>query len=136
MTKLSTDTAHSRTLPAPSIDPAGPDARRDTARCDLYVDGHQMHYKHQGAAVRSRSRPVREETLEGSEAVLLLADGDTLRWRHHDPDRLAEILELFSGRCVAYPDFHALRVGPYWFNCAADDGPWQDCRTSASIPRT
>lgn len=136
MTKSSTDTGHTRAVHAPSIDPGAPEARRDTACCDLYVDGHQMHYKHQGAAVHSPSRPVDEADLEGSVVHLHLEDGATLRWRHHDPGRLGEILELLSGRCVAYPQFHALRVGPYWFNCAADDGPWQDCRTSASIPRT
>jgi hypothetical protein len=99
------------------------------AACDLYAPGHQMHYRHQGNAVRSRSRTVANAFVDDSLVILVLDDGIELRWRHHDPDRLRRLLEAVPTKRVAYPDQHALRVGPYWFNCAREDDDWQDCRT-------
>lgn len=96
--------------------------------CDLYEPGHLIHYKHQGGAVRSPGRPVRDTLLDGTLATLMIAGGEELRWRHHDPERLRRIIELLRGRCVVYLDYHALRVGPYWFNCATEQDVWQDCR--------
>jgi hypothetical protein len=110
-------------------------AQRDGSTCDLYAAGHQMHYRHQGDAVHSPSRIVREAVLDGTRLTMTLDDSTRLCWRHHDPDRLSRILELLSGKGVVYPEFHAFRVGPYWFNCAADaDGPLE-CRVSAARNR-
>jgi hypothetical protein len=103
--------------------PSGP--RLQT--CDLYSPGHQMHYRHQGQAVRSPSRVVTNAFVDDTTVVLLLDDGQELRWRHHDPDRLRRMLEALPGKRVIYPEHHALRVGPYWFNCAPEDEDWQDC---------
>jgi hypothetical protein len=104
--------------------------RREALACDLYEPGHQMHYRHQGDAVRSRSVPVREATVDGVVLLLTLADGSRLEWRHHDAARVRTVLEAIPHKRVAYPDSHALRVGPYWFNCAREGDDWQDCRTS------
>ena len=105
--------------------------------CDLYAPGHQIHYKHQGEAVRSPSRSVRELLIDGSDIYLTLDDGAGLRWRHHDPDRLTRIAELLRGKCVIYPEHHAMRIGPYWFNCATEADDWQDCSVAGtpSAPR-
>jgi hypothetical protein len=108
-----------------------PPSQRDSANtCDLYAPGHLIHYKHQGDAVHSLAMAVRETFLDGIDVFLVVEDGRELHWRNHDPERLRRILELLRGTCVAYPDHHALRVGPYWFNCAAESDPWQDCRLS------
>ena len=40
-------------------------------------------------------------------------------------------MDLLRGKCVVYPEAHAIRVGPYWFNCATEDDEWQDCRVAA-----
>jgi hypothetical protein len=96
--------------------------------CDLYGPGHQIHYTHQADAVHSPSRTTRRAALDGPRLTLVLDDGETLRWRHHDPERLERIIELLRGRCVVYREHHALRVGPYWFNCATEDDAWQECR--------
>jgi hypothetical protein len=101
---------------------------RDAAACDLYAAGHQIHYTHQGDAVHSPSRRTRDAVVDGTRLTLVLDDGETLRWRHHDPERLERIIELLRGRCVVYREHHAVRVGPYWFNCASEDDAWQDCR--------
>lgn len=102
--------------------------QRDGKACDLYAPGHQIHYKHQGDAVRSPSCVVRNVIVDDSRVTLVLDDDSELQWRHHEPERLDRILELVPGTRVAYPDQHALRVGPYWFNCATDATGWQDCR--------
>jgi hypothetical protein len=112
----------------PSGDGSFPPAQREGGSCDLYAPGHQMHYRHQGAAVRSPARAVGNAILDGTRLTLVLDGEQELRWRHHDPERLGRVLDLVPTRCVAYPAFHALRVGPYWFNCAAEDDTWQDCR--------
>jgi hypothetical protein len=100
----------------------------DPEACDLYAAGHQIHYTHQADAVHSASRRTRNAAVDGTTLTLVLDDGETLRWRHHDPARLERIIELLRGRCVVYREQHAVRVGPYWFNCAGDDDEWQDCR--------
>ena len=98
--------------------------------CDLYGPGHQIHYKHQAEAADSPMRTVRDIYLNGTHVTLQLDDGDELAWSTHDPRRLRRILELVPGPGAAYPTFHALRVGPYWFNCATQTDSWQDCRLS------
>jgi hypothetical protein len=128
MTKSSLDQGRA-TEPAPSsghVPESG--MMREGGTCDLYAPGHQIHYRHQGDAVRSPSGRVTETLVDGSTVILVLEDGEELRWRHHDPERLGRILELVPGTRTVYPRFHALRVGPYWFNCASETDPWQDCR--------
>jgi len=94
--------------------------------CASYEPGHQMHYLHQGQALRSPSEHVRQVLVEGEQLVIVRDLGRRLVWRHHDPQRLADVLGLFPSSRVVYPAFHALRVGPYWFNCA--DGAFAPCR--------
>jgi hypothetical protein len=112
-----------------------PVSPRGGATCDLYAPGHQIHYKHQGDAVHSPARSVRDAAVDGTHIMLTMDDGTALHWRHHDPDRLVRIVELLRGKCVIYPEFHAMRVGPYWFNCATESDDWQECRVTGN-PRT
>lgn len=86
--------------------------------CDSYTPGHQMHYIHQGQALRSPSIHAKNVILEGQQVIVVLDSGEQLGYQHHDPDRLGSVLGLFPASRVVYPKFHALRVGPYWFNCA------------------
>ena len=131
MTKSSVDQGRrSERSARPSVDELLPPAQRTGAVCELYAPGHQIHYRHQGDAVRSPARAVLTAMIDGDRVMLVLDEGEELVWRHHDPERLRSILELLHGRGVAYPEFHALRVGPYWFNCAAPDDPWQECSMS------
>jgi hypothetical protein len=106
---------------------AAPPAQRD-GTCDLYDPGHQLHYTHQGYAAGFPALQVREALVDGTDVILLLEDGEELHWRHHDPVRLQRMLELLRGRCLAYLRCHALRVGPYWFNCATETDDFHDCR--------
>ncbi|MGZ5417302.1 MAG: hypothetical protein ACXWDI_09000 [Nocardioides sp.] len=94
--------------------------------CTSYAPGHQMHYIHQGQALRSPSQQASNVIIEGHGVIIVLEDGSQLDYQHHDPDRLSSVLGLFPTSRVAYPEFHALRVGPYWFNCARD--AFEPCR--------
>ncbi len=108
----------------------------DPPACDLYAPGHLMHYRHQGTALRSPSTPARFVAVQGVDLVVELEDGRALHWRHHDPERLERLLDLVPGSRVAYLREHALRVGPYWFNCAPGDAAWVDCAGSpVDVPR-
>ena len=100
---------------------------RDAGPCDLYAPGHQLHYQHQGRAMRSPATTVANVVVDGPSVTLVLEDGAELAWRHHDPARLRRALELVPSKRVAYLGFHALRVGPYGFNCATASDVWQDC---------
>lgn len=133
MTKYTVDQGPERTA-RPTVDDLLPPAQRSGTGCDLYAPGHQIHYRHQGDAVRSPARTVLSALIDGNRVMLVLDEGEELVWRHHDPERLRRILELLRGKCVVYPAHHALRVGPYWFNCATEDDSWQDCRVSTLGP--
>jgi hypothetical protein len=124
MPKSSLDTSSRRD---PARAPADVAASLRDGSCDLYAPGHLMHYQHQGRAVRSPSVQLANAIVDGELVTLVLQDGGELRWRHHDPDRLGRVLDLVPSSRVAYPAFHALRVGPYWFNCATEADGWQPC---------
>jgi hypothetical protein len=137
MTKFSLGAGHGYDRPpAAGIDGLLPPTQREPASCDFYAPGHLIHYKHQGDAVRSPSELVRDTLVDRTRLTLLLDDGRELAWRHHDPERLRRILELLRGRCLLYRVHHALRVGPYWFNCASPDDDWQECRLSRAADAT
>lgn len=132
MTKLSADAGHDYYRPRTPVPAAlRAPAQRDGRSCGLYAPGHLIPYQHQGDAVQSACFPTRDTLLDDALVTLLLDDGSVRRWRHHDPERLGRILDLLRGTCLVYPGFHALRVGPYWFNCAVDDDEWVDCRVAA-----
>lgn len=86
--------------------------------CSSYHPGHQMHYIQQGQALRSRSERAQSVLVDEHRVVVVLESGAQLDWRNHDPERLRAMLDRFPASRVAYPRFHSLRVGPYWFNCA------------------
>ena len=93
----------------------------DPVLCESHAPGHLMHYVHQGRALRSPSERARHVFIDGYDLRISLEDGSVLRWFHHEPARLRSVLSLFPRSQVVYRDFHALRVGPYWFNCAEAD---------------
>ncbi|QNN52424.1 hypothetical protein [Nocardioides mesophilus] len=95
-------------------------ARPELLVCESYDPGHQMHYIQQGQALRSPSVRAERLLVDGERVELTLASGELLAWRHHDPERLRSVLGLFPSSRVVYRQFHALRIGPYWFNCATD----------------
>jgi len=118
-------------LRSPSLEGLLPAGLRDAGPvCDIYAPGHQMHYRHQEEARHTPSVAVRDTLVDGTRVSLLLAGGHELEWRHHDPQRLTRVLELLRSMCRAHPEQHALRVGPYWFNCATTSDLWQECPLS------
>jgi hypothetical protein len=107
-----------------------PTQRDRAALCELYAPGHQMHYRHQEEARHTASVAVRDTLVDGTRVTLTLEEDRELEWRHHDPERLVRVLEVLRSTCRAHLDQHALRVGPYWFNCATGSHLWQDCPVS------
>lgn len=105
---------------ATTLSPPAPATEPVDVHCDSYAPGHQMHYIHQGQALRSPSAPVRNVIVDGTRVVVLLEDGVQHEYAFHDPARLERVLALFPAARTLYPAFHALRVGPYWFNLGVD----------------
>lgn len=99
-------------------------------RCDSYAPGHQMHYIHQGQALRSPSTPARNVIVDDTRVIIVLEDGTQRDYGYHDPARLEGVLALFPAARTLYRSFHALRVGPYWFNLGDED--LEPCRREAS----
>lgn len=99
--------------------------QQPSVACESYAPGHEMHYIQQGQALRSPSVRAERVIVDGNRIVLTLGSGATLEWCHHDPARLRSVLDLFPTSRVVYGRHHALRVGPYWFNCAP--GEFSDC---------
>ncbi len=100
--------------------------------CESYAPGHQMHYQHQGQALRSPSLIARNVIVDGDRVVVILESGEQFDFRHHEPGRLTRVLGSFPTSRVLYPRFHALRVGPYWFNCAPQS--FEPCAVTRSSP--
>ena len=50
--------------------------------------------------------------------------------------RLRRILGAVPASGSSTREFHALRVGPYWFNCAPEGDAWQDRRVDVARRRT
>ncbi|MGZ6804562.1 MAG: hypothetical protein ACXVFU_16070 [Nocardioidaceae bacterium] len=105
---------------------AGDPAQPGTS-CTSYAPGHLMHYTHRRRALRSPAVAAAGIRVRGAEVAIALPGGEVLHWRHHDPERLTRLLHLVLGPRMVYLDEHALRVGPYWFNCA-EERDWVDCR--------
>lgn len=114
--RSSAERGSATTLTSSAADLATP----DDIRCESYAPGHEMHYIQQGQALRSPSRTARNVIVDGTRVIVLLEDGTQHDYRFHDPTRLARILALFPASRALYPAFHALRVGPYWFNLGDD----------------
>lgn len=100
--------------------------------CESYTPGHQMHYLHQGQALHSPSDAARNVIVDGDRVVVILSTGEQVDYRHHEPRRLTRILSAFPTSRVLYREFHALRVGPYWFNCAPST--FTPCGTEPADP--
>jgi hypothetical protein len=79
------------TITPPAEHPATP---VDVA-CESYAPGHQMHYIHQGQALRSPSTPARNVIVDGTRVIVLLEDGVQHDYSFHDPARLGRVLALF-----------------------------------------
>jgi len=132
MTKHSADPRRADAPPrTPSLEALLlPTQRGRSSMCDVYAPGHQMHYRHQEDARHTSSVAVSDALVDGTRVSLVLEDGRELEWRHHDPERLIRVLEVLRRMCRVHLDQHAMRVGPYWFNCATGSHLWQACPVS------
>ena len=90
------------------------------AGCDSYGPGHLLHWTLWKKAASAPCVPVSRVVQEGTSIELVISDRESLHWSHHDPSKLAEALEATTSPIIASPQWRALRIGGYWFNCAPE----------------
>jgi hypothetical protein len=78
-----------------------------------------MHWIQWKLATRTVALPAHLLNLSDGDLTLDTEDGRTLRWWHHDPERLTTCVDVHDGRVLLHPEFHAMSIGNAWFNCAS-----------------
>lgn len=98
-----------------------------TTGCESYGPGHRLHWTLWKQATAARCVPVSQVLLDGTMIELLIEGRAPLFWHHHDPDGLREALDAAEDPILAAPQWQALRIDGYWFNCAPRDSSFQHC---------
>jgi hypothetical protein len=100
---------------------------RSEATCGSFDPGHQLHWTHWKKASSAPVVPVSRVRMDGDAVELMLPGQPALRWRHHDTERLRTALRTARQPIVACPQFQALRIDGFWFNCAPVDAEFTLC---------
>ena len=95
--------------------------------CTSYAAGHSVHFIQ---ALRSANRPeiARQSWLgsvvglEGEVLTILSPAGKLVRFRNHDPVRLAAVLALLGEETLVNDQFSILRIGSRCFSVRTDAG--------------
>lgn len=85
--------------------------------CGLYGPGHQLHWAHWKKAAAAPCTPV-SMVLQDDTRLEIITPERSLTWFHHDADLLAEALRSVQLPMCVCPEWQALRIDGYWFNCA------------------
>ena len=96
--------------------------------CGSYGPGHMLHWTHWKKAAVADCVPVSQVVQDGTSIELVLDNGPTLTWSHHDPARLKAALMLAREPVLACPQWRALRVDGFWFNCGPEGSTFACCR--------
>ncbi|MBB6627140.1 hypothetical protein H5V45_07380 [Nocardioides sp. KIGAM211] len=96
--------------------------------CASFGPGHQLHWQHWKKATAATLVPVSEVDVDGTLVEVHVAGRQPFHWLHHDPARLRDALAKAEMPILASPQWQALRVDGYWFNCAPNDRSFGDCR--------
>lgn len=99
----------------------------DERYCASFLPGHKLHWSLYKAAASSPTVLVSRVIQDGTAIELVIPGEESLHWKHHDPQRLAAALEGSSSPILACPDWRALRIDGYWFNCAPVDADLSVC---------
>lgn len=95
--------------------------------CTSYLPGHQLHWSLYKRASSARTVHVDQVLVDGTSLELRIAGEPSIRWEHHDPSRIAAALEHSIDPVLACPDWRALRIDGYWFNCAPQGADLTHC---------
>ncbi len=98
-----------------------------TAGCGSYGPGHLLHWMQWKRATAAHCVPVSRVIQHGTSIELLIPGQAPLRWLHHDPARLRAALASAELPILACPEWQALRVDGFWFNCAPDTAGFEHC---------
>lgn len=85
--------------------------------CGLYGPGHMLHWAHWKKAAAAPCLPVSMVVQDDTRLEIITA-GRSLTWFHHDPELLATALRSAHQPMCVCPEWQALRINGYWFNCA------------------
>lgn len=96
--------------------------------CASFGPGHQLHWQHWKKATAAALVPVSGVDVDGTVIEVHVSGRAALHWHHHDPDRLLAALAQAEDPVLASPQWQALRVDGYWFNCAPNDRTFAHCR--------
>ncbi len=99
----------------------------DDPKCESYLPGHKLHWSLYKRASGARTVLVSKIIVTGTQLELVIPGEESLRWVHHDPKRLAAALVGSIDPILACPEWRALRVDGYWFNCAPQGADLSVC---------
>ena len=90
------------------------------AACDSYEPGHRLHWSLYKAASAARTVKVRALSVDGTTVSVTTVTDETFTWEHHDPEALTMAINHADTTPLVAPDWRALRIDGYWFNCAPE----------------
>lgn len=95
--------------------------------CTSFLPGHRLHWTLYKRASGAPTVLVSKVIQHGTSLELVIPGQPSVHWLHHDPSRLASALEHTTGPILACPQWRALRIDGYWFNCAPQGADLSVC---------
>ena len=105
----------------------------DDPKCESFLPGHRLHWSLYKRASGARVVLVSEVMATDAYLELTIPGEPSLRWRHHEPERLVAAVADSTTPILACPEWRALRVDGYWFNCAPQDTDLSICGSEAVV---
>lgn len=99
----------------------------DDQHCESFLPGHRLHWSLYKMASGARTVRVSRVVVTGTSLELVVPGEPSLRWVHHDPRGLAAAIEGSTEPILACPEWRALRIDGYWFNCAPQGADLSAC---------
>lgn len=99
----------------------------DGSTCESFLPGHKLHWSLYKKASAARTVVVERVLVTGTSLELDVPGGPPLRWLHHDPRGVAATLAHCVDPILACPDWRALRIDGFWFNCAPHGAELSGC---------
>ena len=95
--------------------------------CESFLPGHKLHWSLYKKASGARTVSVSHVIITGTSLELVVPGEPSLHWVHHDPRRLEAALKGSLDPILACPEWRALRIDGYWFNCAPEGADLSTC---------
>jgi hypothetical protein len=99
----------------------------DGSLCESFLPGHKLHWSLYKKASGARTVMVSHVIVTGTALELVIPGEPSIRWVHHDPQRVAAAIKDSVDPILACPEWRALRIDGYWFNCAEQGADLSVC---------